>query len=290
MSDEQAFPVKKAFLYALIVSECLSAVLGILAILSGRFGWFEIRIILTTVTIAASSICGLACGAYMATKREQILPLAGIVLTLLAAAMIIAGMWIELESEGYWKLAASASVFSVACAHLALLSMARLAKWFQWSLVVAHVVIFGVASLLVIMILAEPREKGMFQLLGVAAIIDAAITVLVPIFHWLSRAKVMTGGSALPTTKRESTDAEIARLWTLGRMLVCLLAGLIGGVVLAVVGLVVGATYGGNYATDFQFNGLRGYEATGLLGEILGFVAGAPLCALLVCFLTKRHG
>ena len=78
------------------------------------------------------------------------------------------------------------------------------------------------------------------------------------------------------------------RPWPVGRIIACLLAGLIGGIVIAVVGLVVGATYGGNYATDFEFNGLRGYEATGQIGAILGFVAGGSLCTLLVCFLTKR--
>jgi len=85
-------------------------------------------------------------------------------------------------------------------------------------------------------------------------------------------------------------DSIGRRPWTLRRVLVCLLAGLVGGVVLAVVGLVVGAAFGGNYATEFEFNGMRGYEATGQLGAILGFVAGALLGALLVCFRTKRRG
>ncbi len=108
----EPFPVKKTFLYSLVVSVLLSAILGIIAILSGRFGWVEIRIILTTVTIALASICGLACGAYLGTKTAKALPLSGIVFTLLAAAMIIMGMWIEVGSEGYWKLAASISVFA----------------------------------------------------------------------------------------------------------------------------------------------------------------------------------
>ncbi len=77
--------------------------------------------------------------------------------------------------------------------------------------------------------------------------------------------------------------------WLPGRIFACLLAGLIGGLAVAVVGLVVGANYGGNHATDFEFNGLRGYEATGQLGAILGFLAGASLCTLLVYLLTGRR-
>ena len=75
---------------------------------------------------------------------------------------------------------------------------------------------------------------------------------------------------------------------TQGRALVCLFAWLIGGLVVAVVGFVVGATYGGNHATDFEFNGLRGYEATGQIGMLLGFIAGSTVCALLACLLIKR--
>jgi hypothetical protein len=212
MNDAQGFPVKKAFLYALIGSVGLSALLGILAILSGRFGWFEIRILLTTTTIAAASICGMACGAYLATKQGRILPLAGIALTLLAAVMVINGIWVEVISEGYWKLAASASVFAIACAHLALLSMARLAEWFRWSLVAAYIAIFGVASLIVLMILGESHGVGMFQLLGVASIIDAAITIVIPILHRLSRAEVAAAGDNIPNATHESIDAEIQKL------------------------------------------------------------------------------
>ena len=36
------------------------------------------------------------------------------------------------------------------------------------------------------------------------------------------------------------------------------------------LGLLVGAWFGGNYAEDFQFNGVRGYEATGQIGLLCG--------------------
>src|SRR5262249_46369732 len=57
MDESQPFAVKKAFLYALIASVVLGALLGILTILSGRFGWLEVRVLLTTVTVAGASIC-----------------------------------------------------------------------------------------------------------------------------------------------------------------------------------------------------------------------------------------
>jgi hypothetical protein len=212
MGSAQGFEIKKAFLYSLIVSVLLSALLGILAILSGSWGWFQIRILLTTVTISAASICGLASGAYLATNRGRVLPLAGVTLAIVSAVLLIAGMWIEMQSLGYWKLVASVSVFAVACGHLALLSMARLAEWFRWSLRAAYGVIFGVAALIVLLVVTQFEGTGMFRLLGVAAIIDAAITVLIPIFHWLSRSELALEEHDPRAATLDSAETKIAQL------------------------------------------------------------------------------
>ena len=215
MSTVQRVEVKKAFLYSLVISVILSALLGILAILSGSFGAFQVRVLLTSVTISAASICGLANGAYLAMKRGTALPVAGIALALGAATLLIGGIWTEILFDGYyWKLAVSLAIFAVACGHLALLSMARLAQGFQWSLIMAYVVILGVASLIVLLILTELHgsAEGIFRLLAVAAIIDAAITVLVPVFHWLSKAQFALESGAVSAENLGSIDGEIARL------------------------------------------------------------------------------
>ena len=90
--------------------------------------------------------------------------------------------------------------------------MARLAEWFQWSLVAAYAAIFGVASLIVLLILAGPEGKGMFQLLGVAAIFDAAITILIPIFHRLSKAEIEAGSDIPSGPVPGDIDGEMAKL------------------------------------------------------------------------------
>lgn len=216
MHGAESVPVKKSFLYCLVVSVAIAAIVGIAAILSGDFGWFELRILLTTLTVAAASMCGLSSWVYRAARGATVLPLSGLVLTALASVLIVAGLWVEVDSEGYWKAAATFSVFAVACAHLALLSLARLARSFRWSLVAAHVIILAVATLISILILGEIEEEGMFRLLAVGAIVDAAITLLVPIFHRLSRGTIDIGGAAVsggePAARRAAIDAEIARL------------------------------------------------------------------------------
>jgi hypothetical protein len=45
--------------------------------------------------------------------------------------------------------------------------------------------------------------------------------------------------------------------------------------ILGVLGMFIGALIGGNIGTGFQFLGVRGYEATGQAGFILGAALGA---------------
>lgn len=49
---------------------------------------------------------------------------------------------------------------------------------------------------------------------------------------------------------------------------------IIVGLVSGIVGLVIGILFGGNYAEQFMFNGVRGYEATGQIGLLLGTSIG----------------
>ena len=41
-------------------------------------------------------------------------------------------------------------------------------------------------------------------------------------------------------------------------------------VITLLLGMLVGAWFGGNYAENFQFNSVRGYEATGQVGLLCG--------------------
>lgn len=212
MKTYRNLSVKKVILVMLIGSVVVSALMGIIAILWGDFGWFEARILLTTLTIAVASICSLVCGAYLDTKRGRVLPGAGLVLNLLAAMTILMGIWTDVRSVIYWKFTASVSVFSVACTHLVLLLMARLAGRFRWSLAAAYVIIFSLASLIVSMILLELEAFWIFQLLGVLVIFVAMITILIPIFHRLSKAEVSAGREGSNVLMHTDIDAEIEKL------------------------------------------------------------------------------
>jgi hypothetical protein len=219
MSSIRSFRIKQFSLYLLIVSVFLSAVLGIWALLSGRdFDWVEVRILLTTVTISGASICGLGCGAFWETGRGRILPIIGIALAITSAVLLITGMWVEVDSEGYWKTAVILTIFAVAAAHLSLLSIARLARQFSWAWIAAYVSILGLALIISAMVIGEVDDDWAFRLVGVVSIISASFSILIPVFHRLSKTTPALRSASsqtsfgLPAEGEESIDAELARL------------------------------------------------------------------------------
>jgi hypothetical protein len=193
---------KKVALWFLIVSVALSAALGILAILTGNFGDFEMRIILTTLTISAASIGALAAGALWEGRGQKELPLLGIALAVLAALLIISGIWIEPHSEQYWKFTASTGVLAAATTHACLLSLAKLAPRFAWARLVTLTAVYTLAVLIVMTIYFEPSGDLGFRLIGTISIVVAALTIMTPIFHRLSRDDFSGADGKVPAAGR----------------------------------------------------------------------------------------
>lgn len=206
--------LKRSLLYVLVGSVALAVVLGILLVLRNTWGWFEVRVILTTITIGAASVCGMASDLSRARVGRNILPTAGLILTLAATALILFGMWAEPQAESYWKTTISVSIFAVAAAHVCLISVARLARRFRWMLVAAFQIILGLAILLVVMFVWEIDTPRMFQIIAAVAILDAGITVLIPILHRISRTDPTTAPPLTLLDERSlaAIDGEIASL------------------------------------------------------------------------------
>jgi hypothetical protein len=195
----QELKIKRIFLHSLIASISVSALIGIWAILLGNFGWLEARILGTTLTVVGTSILGLACGAYLESPQSRhsplrFVPLLGIVLSLLAAFIGLWLIWFSSttlsEPESIYKTLGVSIIFAFSFAHLSLLSLAKLSKKFQWSLTAAYITILALASILSVILVLEPHSEDflVLRLIGVLAVVDAAITVMIPVFHRLSRA------------------------------------------------------------------------------------------------------
>jgi hypothetical protein len=193
---------KKIALWFLIASVAASAVLGIIIVLAGTFSELQIRIILTTLTISAASICALASGALWESKRRMLLPLAGVILATLTAILVIFGIWTEPRNEEFWKFTVSVGLLAVATAHACLLALANLARQFVWARIAAFVAVYFLAVCFIYIIYFTPKGDTGVRIVGATAIIVAALTILTPIFHRLSRGDLDETAAAVSETER----------------------------------------------------------------------------------------
>ena len=201
--------LKRPLLYALVGSVVLGALLGIALVMQNTWGWFEVRVMLTTVTVAIASLCGLACDLSRTPRGANILPRCGLLLTLVAASLILVGMWTDMNKDGFWKVTASVSIFAVATVHICLLSIARLAKRFRWVYFVACQVIYGLAVLLSVIVFWVLENERMFRFVAMISIVDAALTLVIPLLHRISRTDDLQATIAGPMAARNVAAIEV---------------------------------------------------------------------------------
>lgn len=206
--------LKRPLLYLLISSVLFGAVLGVLLVLRNTWSWLEVQVMLTTVILAVSSLCGLACDLSRLPRGQNILPKSGLALTLVAACLLLFGVWIEASSESYWKFTVTAIIPAVAVVHVCLLSIARLARRFQWVFTVAWQCIGGLACVLIGMVVFEFYSVDISRFVAVLSIVVTALTLVIPLLHRLSRTEQSASPLTTPLEQRNlaAIDAEIARL------------------------------------------------------------------------------
>lgn len=178
--------LRRRSLYSFIVFLGLSALLAVWAVLSGQFGWFELRVLLTTLTISVTSIDCMGCAVYLEQRGTHWMPLAGMVLAIVAGLLVIAGAWADIGTVPYWKSTAVAGTFAVACTHASLLALASLPRQQAWLQEIARTAIFSTAALVSVAILQEIGEINYYKLVSVIAIAVALSTLVIPLLHWLN--------------------------------------------------------------------------------------------------------
>ncbi|CAN5372031.1 hypothetical protein BH10ACI3_BH10ACI3_24950 [soil metagenome] len=197
--------LRKIFLYILIASVAICAVMGIGVILFGTFGEFEQKILGTTFTITCTSILGLACGAYYESKGAKALPFAGISFAMISAVMVIILIWRHSDpGDVFAKSTVTATMLAATCSLLSLISLAKLDGRFAWSRYLAIFASIALDGILLWLLWYEPQGESeiVSRTIGVLSIVIASVTVVTPVFHKLSRTTIAVN----------EIDAEIGEL------------------------------------------------------------------------------
>jgi hypothetical protein len=216
MFSDDAPQLRKGLFYALIGSIVFGAGLGLVFVLRDEWSWFEVRVMITAATFASARVAGLACDAARSARRANVLAWVGLGLTVLAAVMVLAGVWGSIDAEAFWKTTACVCFFALAAVQTCLLAIARLSRRFAWVFFFAAMVAFALATVWSLLIIYEgPASMGELPRLAAAlSIIDAAVVLIVPVLHRLSRLEEPGEDLVSPLGERSlaAIDAELNRL------------------------------------------------------------------------------
>ncbi|MCA8973189.1 MAG: hypothetical protein KDC98_00635 [Planctomycetes bacterium] len=173
--------LRRTFLWLFIGCLGLTALLAILAVLSGGFGDFQTRILASSASISAASVCAMACAAFRERGRLPRLGTAGIALVGIALALVLACTWVEHPGKALVKTALLFVVHAVSTAHGELLLLPALAPRYRWVQTAAIVAIALLALQLSVLIVWQADDDVMLRLIGVTSIVVALTTLVVPI-------------------------------------------------------------------------------------------------------------
>lgn len=185
---------RRPALWSFIFFLSVSAGLALVAVLTGNFGKLQVRILVTTSVIAATSVGALSNSAYSSRTGNVQPATAGILLACLSAALIIIGIWFEPDTKWFWKPSATLSFFAIAFAWTLALIGIEIPRRYRWIKMSTGACIFMVSALVSLMFLFETSEEAVMRPTLVLAILAALGTLVIPI---LGRIFKVTGDKAL---------------------------------------------------------------------------------------------
>ena len=164
-------------LRVLLGSIAVSALLGIVAIVGGKFGETGEKCLLTAIVVGGGCLIALACLAAWEKPGALVVSRLGIATTVVAVIATVGGVWGETNNEPFVKLVAAIATVAMGSAHASTMWLARLPPRLQG----VRTLTLATNLLLVVTIIGvlwqEPRSDGPFQILAVLAILCAALTL-----------------------------------------------------------------------------------------------------------------
>ncbi len=179
--------LKRLSLWAFIGFLVVTAIVAIVAVVSGDFGDFEAKVLITSLIISGASVCVMAYAIFAERTGQMRVGQVGVALTVVAAGLLLVGMWSERGEDEFWKVTLTFLILAVGLAYALLLLLPELKGRQRWVRTTSSVSIGALAGMSIIGIWAEFSEDWYIRLLAVVAILVALQTLVIPVLVWLRR-------------------------------------------------------------------------------------------------------
>jgi hypothetical protein len=185
--------VKKIALYGLIISLILSALAGIYIFLFGEFRETEEKILITTMSLACFSLCGLCCSFLYNKNRYIGLALGGLIFSAATFLYSIVIIWVNINDDIVFRSFFISMIITICTAHgclmLLVVPVRKLILYLRTFTLFFNVA-FGIMLSLIIILDTLIEEDFFFRLLGVFAILVVLGSILTPLLHKVMPVKI----------------------------------------------------------------------------------------------------
>jgi hypothetical protein len=204
----------RAVLRVVVGSLLVAAAVASVALLTGGFGDVEWKVIATSTLLALVSAMA---GAGLAVRRRHAtLGLATVVLSLVAFAMVLVGLWPELSADLYWRVAGCCAIGAIESAHASsVLSRRRDADPANvvttTRVVVAAAAVsgaMGVAPLAGLLPADDAYAEPYARVLGVVLVIQIVGTAVAPLLRRLAATRERPVGALPASRDRLATELD----------------------------------------------------------------------------------
>ena len=202
--------LRQAFLWLFLGFLALTALVAMVTVLSGTFGQTEGRILGSSATVSAASVCAMACAAFRERDRGRRLGSLGIGLAIAAAAALLVQIWRQGENETQVKVTLLLVTYAAGMAHAELLWMPRLLPAHRWVQKAAVAAIATLDALLTYLILGGGGDDAVARLAIAVSIVVALLTLVVPILWKIGGAsRAVPGDPARLSLSRQADGAWV---------------------------------------------------------------------------------
>ncbi len=186
--------LKRPSLWAFIGFLVVTAIVAIVAVVSGDFGDFEAKVLITSLIISGASVCVMAYAIFAERSGRVRVGQVGVALTVVAAGLLLVGMWSERGEDEFWKATLTLLILAVGLAYALLLLLPDLKGKQRWVHTTSSVSIGALAAMMILAIWVEFSEGWYIRLLAVVAILVALQTLIIPVLMWLRKMSEREGG------------------------------------------------------------------------------------------------
>jgi len=176
--------VRVFYLRGFVVFLVLTALIAAATVLLGEYGAIQGKILASSFSISAASICAMSCAVFIEQRSSRGLGMAGIAAAIIAVLLLNAGLWLEVGWGGYWQTVFVFITIAIGLAHGFLLQLPRLRPSQRRLQIASGYAISASVALICAGIISPDGLLGLpgyIQVLTLTAIAVVLLSILIPV-------------------------------------------------------------------------------------------------------------